>query len=264
MTRRLRATATAPALLLALALSAGCSADEATPRASGTPTPGAGVDTSDAAAERFAALPVDSIEAAVVGDMARVRTVQAHVVGTHQGFDVVADVAVDDAADCVGTLQIGEGTVELLRVAGQVHASFDRELLEALGHSPIAAEGIVERVADRWVLLDPASGLTDVAIACQATLEAIGGSVFGDDLADLSVDGLEEIDDRTVLALSRESDQGPTRVWVEAAGSHRYVRVEAPRDGQAYVVDQIVYDGDVEVPDPAARGVVDAAAVGLS
>ncbi|HEY1134669.1 MAG TPA: hypothetical protein VGE77_08825 [Nocardioides sp.] len=263
--RRTRRTAF-PALALASVLTlAACSGDdESTSAAGATPVPGAGADDSAAAAERFAALPVTSIEATILDDMAGVSTIQARVRATHLGLDVDAQVAVDDSADCVGTVAIGEGTAEILRVGEQVYATFDQPFLEAMGHGPIEAGEITSSAANRWVLLDLASGLTDVALACQAAVEAIGGEIFGGADADTQVTGLEQVGDRQVLGLERTSELGTTSLLVDATGEHRFVRIVAPRDGSPMTVDELVYDEVVEVPDPDARGVVLSADVGLS
>ncbi|MDF9714967.1 hypothetical protein INN71_13675 [Nocardioides sp. ChNu-153] len=257
--------------LVVLVATAACSSDGAGDGggrgdASGTPVPGAGVPTDRAAAERFARLPADSVGAAVLADMVDVSTMQARVRTTHRGLDVVARVAVDADANCAGSLSIGDGTVELLRTGGDVHASFDQALLETLGHSPADAAAIVERAGDRWVLLDVASGLTDVGLACQAAVDALGGALFSPDGdADLSVDGLGELDGEPVLVVSRTDPvHGPTTARVRATTPHRYVQVETLRDGRPLVVDQVEYDAEVEVPVPEERGVVDSVDVGLS
>ena len=260
-----RGLAVATTLAAAVAVAA-CGSDEtATPR--GERSPGAGVDTSDAAAQRFAGLPIDSIAAAVQGDMERVSTIQAHVVGVHSGHDVTADVSLDADSDCVGTFEIGAGRGEVLRVGEAVYASFDAPLLEELGHSASGAAAIVEATGDRWVQLGEGNVLTDVAVACQATVEAVDVGVFTDEtLPEVEVAGLTELDDVPdvpVLELTRTTPEGTTTVWVNAISPHRYVEVSAPREGQPFVVDQVVYDPEVVVPDPLARGVVDAGQVGL-
>ncbi|WP_028474601.1 hypothetical protein [Nocardioides alkalitolerans] len=253
---------------LGLAALSGCSSEEPAAAAEGEPVAGAGVDDSPAAAQRFAGLPADSIAAAALADMADVRSLQARVRTTHDGLEVEADVAVDGESDCVGTVRVGDGSVEVLRIGGLVYARFDQPLLEALGHGTIAAAAIVERTADRWVALDVASGLTDVALACQAAVEALGGQIFagGTDssAAALEVGPLETLAGTHVVQVSRTSDLGTTTAWVGAAGDHRYVQVLAPRDGRALVVDQLVYDAPVTVPDPDERGVVPSSEVGLS
>ncbi|MFW6773511.1 hypothetical protein ACOACO_04450 [Nocardioides sp. CPCC 205120] len=269
----------AVALVVALAATTACSGDDGGSDGSGsdgggtgegaggsTPVPGAGVPTDRAAAERFGRLPADSVGAAVLADMVDVSTMQARVRTTHQGLDVVAQVAVDPDANCAGSMTIGDGTVEVLRVGGDVYASFDQPLLETLGHSPAEAAAIVERTGDRWVLLDLASGLTDVGLACQAAVDALGGAIFSpDDDAELSIDGLGELDGEQVLLVSRaDPELGTTTARVRATAPHHYLQVDTLRDGRPLVVDQVVYDAEVEVPEPQARGVVDSVDVGLS
>lgn len=265
-TGRARLVGSVGAAALALATLAACSSEEPAPAAAtGVPVAGAGADDSVAAAQRFVGLPPDSIGSAVLAGMGDVRSLQARVRTTHDGLPVTAAVSVDGESDCVGTVRVGEGSVEVLRVGGLVYAQFDQPLLEALGHGPIAAASIVERTAGRWVALDVASGLTDVALACQAAVEALGGQIFGSDGdGELQVGELESIGDQPVVQVSRTSDLGTTTAWVAATGDHRYVQVEAPRDGRALVVDQLVYDGPVTVPNPEELGVVASAEVGLS
>lgn len=263
--------------LLLLPGLAACSADDAEEggsSGSGTPPePGAGADDSAAAAERFAALPASSIEAAVLQDMSEVTTVRARVRATHLGLPVDAQVAVDEEGACLGTLTAGSGTAEVLRPtpvstlgigdSADVYGAFDAPFLEEVGFTAEQADAVVAAAAGRWVLLDPLSGLTDIALVCQALDDTRDGLLLGGEDATTEVTGLEQVDDQPVLGLERTGDEGTVSLVVAATGEHRFVRVVTPRDGALATVDELTYDEEVVVPDPATRGVVPAAEVGL-
>ncbi|NEN77840.1 hypothetical protein [Nocardioides zeae] len=273
--RRLAALAAVP--LLALPALAACSGaddgDAPAPSGSGTPPePGAGADDGPAAAERFAGLPTSSIEAAVLQDMSEVSTVRARVRATHLGLSVDAQVAVGEAGACLATLTAGSGTAEVLRPTGMVsgigdsadvYGAFDAAFLEEVGFTADQADGIAAAVADRWVLLDPTSGIADVALVCQAVDDARDGRLLGGEDATTEVTGLEQVDDRPVLGLERTGEAGTVSLLVAATGEHRFVQVVTPAGGSPATVDELAYDEEVVVPDPAARGVVPAAEVGL-
>ncbi|WP_307203927.1 hypothetical protein [Nocardioides zeae] len=272
--RRRWAALVVPLLLLpGLAACSSDDADEDASSGSGTPPePGAGADDSPAAAERFAALPASSIEAAVLQDMSEVTTVRARVRATHLGLPVDAQVAVGEEGACLGTLTAGSGTAEVLRptrmVSGigdseDVYGAFDAPFLEEVGFTAEQADAVVAAAAGRWVLLDPLSGLTDIALVCQALDDTRDGRLLGGEDATTEVTGLEQVDDQPVLGLERTGEEGPVSLVVAATGEHRFVRVVTPRDGSPATVDELAYDEEVVVPDPAARGVVPAAEVGL-
>lgn len=262
--------------LLALPGLAACSADDDEDVSAGEgtpPVPGAGADDSPAAAQRFAALPASSIEAAVLQDMSEVTTVRARVRATHLGLPVDAQVAVDESGACLGTLTAGSGTAEVLRPSpvtslgigdsADVYGTFDAPFLEEVGFTAAQADAAVAATAGRWVLLDPVSGLTDIGLVCQALDDTRDGRLLGGEDAATEVTGLDQVDDRPVLGLERTGEDGTVSLVVAATGEHRFVQVVTPRDGSSATVDELAYDEEVVVPDPAARGVVPAAEVGL-
>lgn len=263
-----RGSALAASLAASLALTLAACSSEAVETPRSDRSPAAGVDTSDAGVQRFAALPVSSIAAAVLSDMAEVDTVTAAVEGTHRGLPVAAQVTVataDGGTDCVGTLDLADGSTEVLRVGEDVYASFDTATLEALDYGPAAAAAIVDAADGRWIRLAPGADLADVQIACHAVVDALSDRLFAAaDGGEVEVVGLSELDDQPVLELTRTGSEGTTTAWVGATpGAHRYLRVESPREGQPYVVDRVTYDGGATIPDPSERGVVAAAEVGL-
>ncbi|WP_447643861.1 hypothetical protein [Nocardioides zeae] len=274
MTGRRRAALAAVPLLALTGLTAcsdGDEADAGTPgrsSATGTPEPGAGADEGPEAAARFAALPPSAVEAAVLEDMSTVTTVRARVQAVHVGLSVDAQVALDEDGDCLGTLAVDGGTAEVLRrgegAEQELYGSFDATLLLAAGYSTAQADAAVAAAADRWVRLDPASDLADIALVCEAVEDARDARLLGGEDAATEITGLEQVDGSPVLGIERTVEAGTAALLVAATGDHRFVRLAIPREDEpAATVDELVYDEEVVVPDPASRGTVPAAELGL-
>lgn len=276
MTGRRRAALAVVPLLALTALTACSDTDEADAGTSGaggtrgtssTPEPGAGADDGPEAAARFAALPPSAIEAAVLEDMSTVTTLRARVRAVHVGLSVDAQVALDEDGGCLGTLAVDGGTAEVLRrgegAEQELYGSFDAPLLVAAGYPAGRADAAVAAAADRWVRLDPASDLAGVALVCTAVEDARDARLLGGEDAATEVTGLEQVDGRPVVGIERTVATGTASLLVAATGDHRFVQLVTSRDGSPATVDELVYDEEVVVPDPAVRGTVPAVEVGL-
>lgn len=271
--RRLAVLAVVP--LLALTGLTACSdGDEAdagpsrgTSGTTSTPEPGAGADDGPEAAARFAALPASAIEAAVLEDMSTVTTLRARVRAVHVGLAVDAQVALDEDGDCLGTLAVDGGTAEVLRrgegAEQELYGSFDAALLVAAGYPAGQADAAVAAAADRWIRLDPASDLADIALVCEAVEDTRDARLLGGEDAATLVTGLEQVDGRPAVGIERTVEAGTASLLVAATGDHRFVQVVTPREESPATVDELAYDEEVVVPDPASRGTVPALEVGL-
>ncbi len=203
-----------------------------------------GCGGSDFADEKAA----DIIKAAST-DMGKLKSVHLAADISSDGSTIGMDLSLDTDGNCEGTIEVGEGSADVLSLDGDSWFKADEAFWrEQAGEQ---ADQVLELVGDKWVVdtSDQFSSFCDL----DGLLEDIGDP---EDVEDAETDGTEDVDgDEAVKVVGTDDDDNETTVFVAVDEPHYILKVEVTGDdaGEATFSD---FDEDIEVEAPAEEDTV--------
>ncbi len=196
------------------------------------------------------------IKTEVIADMQDVTsmTIQADITSGDQKIGL--DLGLDSDGQCQGTLDLSEGTAELLSVGGETYVRGDEAFWSSTGSSTIR-----DLVGDKWAKMP--SGTTTFDSFCD--LDGLL-SEFADTKGDKPVSKGQtgEVDGEPAIELITEEDPGTTHVWVSTSDKGHYIlKIEREGGGKDKgVITLGAFNDPLDLTAPGQDEVVDLGSLG--
>lgn len=210
----------------------------------------------------FAGQSVKEITKAAGADMKGLQSLRISGDLEPNGQTLRIDMQSTTDGDCQGSVQIGDGTAEIVSSGGTYWMKPDQAFWEA--QAPDQAAVIEQQVGDKWVTVPSGSGLSEVC-DLDNFLKAFDDS-SDDPSASPSNAGSEQVDGQDAVKIAGKSDGQELTAWVATGDQHYILKIEvgggagAGSGGGTLSFSDFDEPVDVQTPDPS--DVVDLAAAG--
>ena len=173
----------------------------------------------------------------------------AGMVTSDDGQDFDLDMTISSRGDCTGTMGVGGGSAELLRVDGETWFKPDRGFWEAVaeGQDDAAIDLIVSLQGDDWVVVPPEDA-TDFENFCDLDELLEEDESSSSDASSCARTAPRSSTAQPVVKVVGEEPDGEVASYVSLSEPHYIVRIESP-DGGAFDLSGFDEPLDAEAPD---------------
>lgn len=209
--------------------------------------------------DSFADKPVKDITTAASADMKDLKSLRISGDLTTSGQDLKIDMKSTTDGDCQGSVQIDDGTAEIVSSEGTYWMRPDHAFWQQ--QAPDQSKLIEQAIGDKWVTVPSNSGLDEVC-DLDNFLKSFNDASTDDPSASPSNAGSEQVDGQDAVKISGTSDGQEVAAWVATGDKHYILKLEVGGGGDGGTLSFSDFDEpfDVKTPDPS--DVADLSSVG--